>query len=160
MSCGVGCHHGWDLALLWHWHRPGETALFGPLTWESPDAMDAALRSPKSVKNDGRIGSTSFPQCNFCISVPEKTHANRTSGEGVGWIGNLGGMDTKDWLWHGLAMRSCCVALGTCDGACSWERLECVHVCIPGSLCSTVAKPLSWGETPTNTTSELCMRIL
>ena len=90
MSCGVVCHHGWDLALLWHWHRPGATALIGPLAWQSPDAMDAALRSPKTVKNDGRIGSTSFPQGNFCVSVPEKTHANTTSGEGVGWIGSLG----------------------------------------------------------------------
>ena len=90
-------------------------------------------------------------------------------GEGGGWLGSLGLIDTNYCLWSGLAMRSCCVALGTCDGACSWERLECVHVCVPGSPCCTVAKPLSWGknnskptkqETPTNTTSELCVRIL
>ena len=34
-------------------------------------------------------------------------------GEGVGWIGSLGLIDTDCCLWNGLAMRSCCVALGT-----------------------------------------------
>ena len=38
--------------------------------------------------------------------------ANR-DGEGVGWIGSLGLIDTNYCLWNGLAMRSCCVALGT-----------------------------------------------
>ena len=33
--------------------------------------------------------------------------------EGVGWIGSLGLMDANYCLWNGLAMRSCCVALGT-----------------------------------------------
>ena len=34
-------------------------------------------------------------------------------GEGVGWMGCLGLIDTDYCLWNGLAMRSCCVALGT-----------------------------------------------
>ena len=34
-------------------------------------------------------------------------------GEGVGWIGILELMDANYCLWNGLAMRSCCVALGT-----------------------------------------------
>ena len=34
-------------------------------------------------------------------------------GEGVGWFGNLGLIDANYCLWNGLAMRSCCVALGT-----------------------------------------------
>ena len=33
--------------------------------------------------------------------------------EGVGWIGSLGLMDANYCLWNGVAMRSCCVALGT-----------------------------------------------
>ena len=33
--------------------------------------------------------------------------------EGVEGIGNLGLIDTNYCLWNGLAMRSCCVALGT-----------------------------------------------
>ena len=34
-------------------------------------------------------------------------------GEGVGWIVSLGLIDADYCLWNGLAMRSCCVALGT-----------------------------------------------
>ena len=34
-------------------------------------------------------------------------------GEGVGWIGSLGLIYADYCLWNGLAMRSCCVALGT-----------------------------------------------
>ena len=33
--------------------------------------------------------------------------------EGVVWIGSLGLIDANYCLWNGLAMRSCCVALGT-----------------------------------------------
>ena len=33
--------------------------------------------------------------------------------EGVGWVGSLGLMNANYCLWNGLAMRSCCVALGT-----------------------------------------------
>ena len=34
-------------------------------------------------------------------------------GEGVGWLRSLELIDTNYCLWNGLAMRSCCVALGT-----------------------------------------------
>ena len=34
-------------------------------------------------------------------------------GEGVGWIGSLGVIDADYCRWNGLAMGSCCVALGT-----------------------------------------------
>ena len=34
-------------------------------------------------------------------------------GEGVLWLGSLGLIDTNYCLWNELAMRSCCVALGT-----------------------------------------------
>ena len=33
--------------------------------------------------------------------------------EGVGWIGSLGLIDANYCFWNGLAMRFCCVALGT-----------------------------------------------
>ena len=33
--------------------------------------------------------------------------------EGVGWTGSLGLTDVDYCLWTGLAMRSCCVSLGT-----------------------------------------------
>ena len=37
-------------------------------------------------------------------------------GEGVGWMRGLGLTDADYCLWNGLAMRSCCVALGTMSG--------------------------------------------
>jgi len=37
-------------------------------------------------------------------------------GEGLGWMGCLGLTDADYCLWNGLAMRSCCVALGTMSG--------------------------------------------
>ena len=37
----------------------------------------------------------------------------KAEGEGVGWTGNLVLTDSDYCLWNGLAMRSCCVALGT-----------------------------------------------
>ena len=37
-------------------------------------------------------------------------------GEEVGWLGSLGSTDTDYFLWNGLAMRPCYVALGTMSG--------------------------------------------
>ena len=52
MSCGVGCRHGSDPALLWLWCRPATTApLIGPLAWEPPYATDVALKSNKTKQN-------------------------------------------------------------------------------------------------------------
>ena len=50
MSCGVGRRHGLDLALLWLWHRLATTAPIGPLAWEPPYAMGAALKRQKKKK--------------------------------------------------------------------------------------------------------------
>ena len=47
MSCGLGCRHSLDLALLWLWHRPEATAPIRPLSWEPPYAMGAALKKNK-----------------------------------------------------------------------------------------------------------------
>ena len=44
-------------------------------------------------------------------------------GEGVGWIGSLGLIDTNYCLWNGLAMRSCCVALGTMSSHLWWSLI-------------------------------------
>ena len=37
-------------------------------------------------------------------------------GERVGWIGSLGLINANYCFWNVLAMRSCCVALGTMTG--------------------------------------------
>ena len=54
MSCGVGHRCGLDhallLLLLWLWYRVEATALIGPLDWEPPCTMDAALKK-KKIKN-------------------------------------------------------------------------------------------------------------
>ena len=38
------------------------------------------------------------------------------AGKGVGWMGSLWLIDANSCLWNGLAMRSCCVPLGTMSG--------------------------------------------
>ena len=50
MSCGVGCRHGSDLALLWLWHRPVATAPIRPLAWETPYAVGDVLEKDKKKK--------------------------------------------------------------------------------------------------------------
>jgi len=47
MSCGVGCRHGLDPALLWLWHRLAAIALIRLLAWETPYATGAALEKAK-----------------------------------------------------------------------------------------------------------------
>ena len=50
MSCGVGCRHGLDLALLWLWRRPAAIVPIRPLAWELPYATGAALKRTKGQK--------------------------------------------------------------------------------------------------------------
>ena len=42
VSCGVGCRHGSDPALLWLWLRLVATAPIRPLAWEPPCAAGVA----------------------------------------------------------------------------------------------------------------------
>ena len=51
-SCGVGHRHCSDAALLWLWRRPVATALIGPLAWETPHAVGAALEKTKRKKKE------------------------------------------------------------------------------------------------------------
>ena len=44
-------------------------------------------------------------------------------GQGVGWMGCLGLIDADYCLWNGLAMRSCCVALGTMSSHLWWSMI-------------------------------------
>ena len=53
MSCGVGRRHDQDLALLWLWFRLAAEAPIGPLAWEPPYAMGAALKSKKKKNLSG-----------------------------------------------------------------------------------------------------------
>ena len=55
MSCGVGCRCSLDLALLWPWCKPVATAPIGPLAWEPPYAVGAALKKTKDKKKKKKI---------------------------------------------------------------------------------------------------------
>ena len=48
-------------------------------------------------------------------------------GEGVGW--SLGFIDANYCLWNGLAMRSCCVALGTVQSL-TMEHEKWMYTCM------------------------------
>ena len=55
MSCGVGCRHSLDPAMLpWLWCRLAATALIHSLAWEPPYAMGAALKRQKTEKKKER----------------------------------------------------------------------------------------------------------
>ena len=56
MSCGVGCRHGLDPALLWLWPRLAAVALIRPLAWELTYAVGVALKiANKQTKNKLRF---------------------------------------------------------------------------------------------------------
>ena len=50
MSCGVGCRHSLDMALLWLWHRLAAIAPTGPLAWVPPYAAGADLKRQNKTK--------------------------------------------------------------------------------------------------------------
>ena len=50
MSCGVGRRRGSDLAWLRLWCRLAAAAPIGPLAWEPPHAVGAALKRQKTKK--------------------------------------------------------------------------------------------------------------
>ena len=70
MRCGVGCRRGLDLALLWLWRRPGAVAPIRFLAWETPYAMDAALKKKKKKKRtDQYIDYFTFTEIPFIFTV-------------------------------------------------------------------------------------------
>ena len=65
MSCGVGRRRGLDPTLLWLRRRPAATAPIGPLAWEPPHAVGAALERQKKTKKkkiDQVIQATPNPE--------------------------------------------------------------------------------------------------
>ena len=58
MSYGVGRRRGSGPALLWLWHRPVAIAPIGPLAWEPPYAVGAALEKAKRQKKWGHLSAT------------------------------------------------------------------------------------------------------
>ena len=57
MSCGVGCGHSSDPALLWLWQRPAAAAPIQPLDWElSYAAADMALKRQNKLIGSQKDG--------------------------------------------------------------------------------------------------------
>ena len=60
VSCGVGRRPG--LELVWLCHRPPATALTGPLAWEPPHAVDAALKRQNKTKQNNKKKPHKLPK--------------------------------------------------------------------------------------------------
>ena len=72
MSCGVGCRHGSDLALLWFWHnRLAAVAPIRPLAWEFPYATGVALQSKKTPRLKATAG---VPVVAQWLTNPTRNH--------------------------------------------------------------------------------------
>jgi len=76
------------------------------------------------------------------IDLESRLVVAKGEGEGVGWIGCLGLIDADDCLCNRLAMRSCCVALGTMSSHLWWsmimgEKRMVIFIWITYSLCCT-----------------------
>ena len=72
-------------------------------------------------------------------------------GEGVGWIGNFGLIDANYCLWNGLAMRSCCAALGTMFRHLRWSLIMWVkrmYTCMSSwvTMLYSRKKKVYWGN--------------
>ena len=56
VSCGVGCRHGLDLALLWLWCRLSDAALTQrPLAWDLLYVAGAAVLKKKKKKTKSKF---------------------------------------------------------------------------------------------------------
>ena len=62
MSSGIGYSSGLDLAWLWLWSRPKDTAPIQPIAWESPNSASVALKrqNPQKLPTDKSPGSDGF----------------------------------------------------------------------------------------------------
>ena len=92
------------------------------VTWME---LETLILSEVSSERERQIPYDITYICNLIYGTNEPFHRKenydlenrlvvaKSEGEGMGWIGNLGLIDANYCLWNGLAMRACCVALGT-----------------------------------------------
>ena len=59
------------------------------------------------------------------MDLENRLSVAKGEGEGVGWLGSLGLIDTKYCLWNGLAVSSCYVAQGTMFSHLGWIMIMC-----------------------------------
>ena len=81
MSYGIGCRCGSDPLLLWLWHRLAATALTGPLAWEPPCAVGAALKKIFLNKNK-KEEKSQINNLTHHLKELEKEKKNLKSAEG------------------------------------------------------------------------------
>ena len=93
MSCGVGGRHSLVLTLLWLWCRPAAVAPIGPLAWELPCAMGAALKGKKTKKIKNKkinINGWDFLRVLFCKAQAweglRKSWKEVARGKGRTWL--------------------------------------------------------------------------
>ena len=55
MTCGVGCRHSSDPALVWLWLRLASAALIQSLAWKPSYAADVAHQKKKKKKRETEI---------------------------------------------------------------------------------------------------------
>ena len=71
MSCGIGCRHVSDPALLWLWCRLAAVAHIGPLSWEPPCSVGAALKRKKEKKGKEKQGVPLVAEEIYLTSIHE-----------------------------------------------------------------------------------------
>ena len=137
MSCGVGCRHGSDLALLWLWLWPAATAAIRLLAWEPPYATPAAVVNnnnkrmkschvqPHGWSGRARWNKSGRERHKYCLivaceiwKIQQTFLQNRYSqtlkiygskGDRVvgGWAGDSGWKYSKIGLWWSLYSYKC-----------------------------------------------------
>ena len=71
VSCGVGCRHDSDLALLSLWCRPAARALIQPLAWELPYAACAAVKRQIYINTHTQTHTHTHTHTHTCILLKE-----------------------------------------------------------------------------------------
>ena len=70
MNYDIGHRCVLDPVLLWLWNRPAAIAPIGPLAWEPPYAMGAAMKRQKTKKKKKVLVQQSTKKESWCLSTP------------------------------------------------------------------------------------------
>ena len=87
MSCGIGCRHSLDPALLWPWCSLAATAPIRPLAWEIPYAAGTALKKKKERKKERKKTHIHKKRLNTVKLLEEDTGRTLKEGAAISfWI--------------------------------------------------------------------------
>ena len=119
------------VSILWPTCEPHVSCPLPVTQYHSPTLPLWSFQILESLKPLELILASGPLQLNFTFHLLEQNwstrnhHIAKGDGEGVGWLGSLGLIDTDYCLWKGLAMRFCCVALGTMSSHLWWSMIMC-----------------------------------